>query len=526
VSGRGQFKVLLKTAPLAIFVFSLLINLLTVWFQAFDGLYGQDAYSYFAHAGELYAHQSLFHHWQWEATPRILYWPFGYPGLVSLLFILTGPTPGAAQLVSLLCWSGVSALVTTIGQRLWAEQLPLAGPLAGLLLAFSALGRQAAISIMSDAAALFWTALAIWLALHLLEPVSKNKSSKRYEWWYAGGAGLALGLAIITRYAAVTALPVVGLLIWQASVHTKNRKKGLGQLVLAFSVMALVYLPQFIINQVYPERFWSGSWLASWSFSNAFQTTFNTPDGFATYVWPPLLFYLVYPFVNLHFFTLGVLLLLGSGLVVLWQKRQDSNSNATLFLLVGWWLLPVLLFSSFSYENERFSLTLMPPVALVAGLGAASLWHWWQDWVRLKAKVWYGAGLVLAGLGLGGLALFSQQHLNGFMAIKTTELTTIQQVEAALPDPDHANLLTFDLSLTFDHYSHLAVYDLSALDAVHIATVLASQPQATFLLADPANMEKQWAGTPIGLAFEAARAHTSATPLAKFGRFWLWRLSV
>jgi 4-amino-4-deoxy-L-arabinose transferase-like glycosyltransferase len=493
-----------KFAPWAVFGFALLANLGTVWQTGFDGLYGQDAYSYFAHSIELYNRQSLFHHWQWETTPRILYWPFGYPGLIALLFFLMGSTPGVAQLISIFCWAGVAGLVTAIGQKLWGRQFPLAGPLAGILVTLSPLGRQVAVSIMSDAAALFWTTLGIWLAL-------KARDSGRKYYLYAVGTGLALGLAGITRYSALTALPLV--LVFFNWWEVQARKQAVRGVMLAFGLAALIYLPQFIINQLYPERFWFNSWLDDWSPFNAFQTSFTTRDGFAAYPLPPLLFYLVYPLLNLHFFTAGVLVLIGAGLIPLWQHRNSLE----FLMLAGWWLLPILAFSVIPYESERFSLTFMPPVALVAGLGTDWFWHW------LKKRLWRLAGVTLMGLGLVGLSLISQHHLNGFMAAKASDLNIVRQVESILPA--QATLITFDLSLTFDHYTQLKIRDLWSLNPNEIFEVLLDKQPEIYLLADPVQMAKQWTGNHVGEAFEAAQSRAKGEPLVKFGRYWLWRLA-
>jgi 4-amino-4-deoxy-L-arabinose transferase-like glycosyltransferase len=496
-----------KFAPWAVFALALLLNLLTIWSNGFDGLYGQDAYSYFAHAGELYSRQSLFHHWQWEATPRILYWPFGYPGLVALLFFLTGPTPGAAQFVSIICWAGVAGLVTAIAQSLWGNRFGLAGPVAGLLIALSPLGRQVAISVMSDAAALFWTTLGIWLALRATSP----KLQGRLNYWYAIGSGLALGLGGITRYSALTALPL--LLVFFNWQERATRKSALQWVGLAFGVAALVYLPQFIINQLYPERFWYNSWLDGWSPLNAFQTSFTTRDGFAAYDLPPLLFYAVYPFLNLHFFTPGVIILVGAGLVALWQRRNRLE----ILLLAGWWLLPVLALSVLPYESERYSLTFMPPIALVAGLGANWLWNWlWS-----RPKLWRQFGLGLAGLALLGLGLISQRHVNGFMAVKAADLATVRQVTATLPP--QSTLITFEVSLTFDRYTDLKIRDLWFLDPAQVTTLVGQQPNV-YLLADSVQMAKQWTGNHVGEAFAAAQNRAKGEPVAKIGRYWLWRL--
>ena len=520
----GKFN-LRRITPPAIFVFSLLLNLVTVRLKNFDGLYGQDAYSYFAYAGELYQHQSLFHHWQWEATSSILYWPFGYSGLAAIFFTVTGPTASGAQLVSIVTWAGVAALVAAIGQRLWTTTGWLAGTVAGLLVALSPLGRQLAVSVMSDAAALFWTLLAIWLTFRASARTSANSevSPKKDTgvWVWAVGVGIAFGLAILTRYSAITALPLIPLILLRQS-SSKDYRKIVFKCILIFGIAALIYLPQLIINQLYPDRFWYNSWLDNWTPLNAFQTSFATRDGLASYASPPLAFYLFYTMLNPHFFTPLIILPAGLGLIFLWRRRKDrpSQNRFSLLVLLAWWLVPALLFSTFIYESERYSLTFMPPIALLAGLGTAKIWHW----LRLKPLFWQRAGLLAAVGLLAGLAILSQKHLSGFIADKNQSLAVVQQVEQVVPAK--ATLITFDISLTFDHYTSYTVRDLWYLDPTQIKGLVtnSASTDGIYLLADPANMRQQWTGNHVGEAFQAASGYIKGTPLGQFGRFWLWKL--
>ncbi len=207
--------------------------------------------------------------------------------------------------------------------------------------------------------------------------------------------------------------------------------------------------------------------------------------------------------------------LAGLGLLWLGKVRRDFFSLVSLLV---WWLLPVLLFSSLPYENERFSLTFLPPLALLAGLGVGGL----AGWARVRRPGgWQRAGLVL-GLGVAGLsmALLSQHHLDGFIALKEADLAAVRQVEAQLPAP--ATLLTFELSLTFDHYTGLKVRDLSFLDGASLAGL--SKSGSLYLLADPDRLAQQWAGKPVAIAFEAALRRAGGPPLAQFGRYRLWKL--
>lgn len=487
--------------PGLVFGLSLGLNLFTAWQRGFDGLYGQDAYSYFAQSVELQTHFSLFHHWQWEAGPRLFYWPFGYPAQVALFSVFTGATPGAAQLVSLLAGAGSAAFLTSLGRKMSGSRT--AGLVAGVGLALSPLFRQVSVSVMADAPALFWTVLAVWLAW-------KARESGRGGWLL--GAGVAFGLAGITRYAGLTALP----LLWLIWLWPGPAQKGPapGWVIGATGLAGLVCLPQLIINQVYPANFWYSSWLADWSPLNAFQTRFQTRDGLGLYAFPPLLFYLGGGLLSLNLLTPLALPLVGLGLDWLARIKSDWFQLAVLGV---WWIAPVALFSGIPYENERFSLTFLPPLALLAGLGTARLPDLLSSGGRRWLQVAFKGGLALAALGL---LVISQRHLDGFIAVKDSDMAVIREVEARIPAS--ATLVTFEISLTFDHYTGLKVQDLSFLDSGSLSRLLGGGP--VYLLADPANMARQWSGSPVGQAFEAAYRQADGPPLVQVGRFSLWKL--
>src|SRR5712691_4644897 len=75
------------------------------WRAGFDGLYGQDPFAYYAYAvGPL--RESLARG-QWLPP---LYWPPGYPLLIAAVVGLTGPTPLAGLIVSLIAGASVPIL--------------------------------------------------------------------------------------------------------------------------------------------------------------------------------------------------------------------------------------------------------------------------------------------------------------------------------------------------------------------------------------------------------------------------------
>ena len=77
--------------------------------RGFDGLYGQDAYAYFDYSTTS-VRQSILHLSGLES----FFWPPGYPILVALISLVTGPVPLAGQAVSLVMGALVPVLTTLL----------------------------------------------------------------------------------------------------------------------------------------------------------------------------------------------------------------------------------------------------------------------------------------------------------------------------------------------------------------------------------------------------------------------------
>jgi len=545
---RPRWWSILKLLPWLIALGSFVLNLLTAWLNHFDGLYGQDAYAYFAHAVELYQHGSMFHHWQWEAEPRLLFWPLGYPALVALFFAFTGVSAQAAQLVSIVAQAVTAGLTAALVSRMYpysnsksflssetsqAQALILqksASLFAGGAVALSPLGRQAGLTIMADALTLTLTTLALWLVV---------EGRIRQNGLWLAGAGLALAAAASTRYAALTVLPAL-LICWlwptrrdepnNSSMQRDGEGKSPAALTIGFLAhlsrpaaliafglgLGLAALPQTIINLAWPKPFWGHQWLTGWSPLNFGRTVFDTPDGHAVYPTSPLVFYGLEPLLNLRFLTPFIIPLVLAGLVVLWQGRRGWQS----WTVLASWLVPVLLLGGVPYENERFSLSFLPPLAIIAGLGLGQIYRWVGHYFRFKSFL--AASLIITLLGLAGLGWAGQKHLEGFAAFKQGQLGVVETVERKLPA--EATLLSFGISLTYDHYYPLRpVFDLSALDEAAVAQIIAEKP-VVYLLVEPAVLEQQFKATPIGNSYQAARKFALEPTVWQSGKYRLWQL--
>jgi hypothetical protein len=405
-------------------------------------------------------------------------------------------------------------------------------------------------------------------------------------------AGVALALAFSTRYAALTVLPALLIYDFRFTIYdlisyvkrgaksantrdfnqttiltnhqskipdskSPNRQSSIINrqfpLLVAFG---LVSLPQMVINFAWPKPFWNHPWLTGWSPLNYIKTAFDTPDGHAVYDRPPAVFYGLEPFWNLHFLTPLLIPLALAGFISLWARQRRSWPG---WALVLWWLVPVLCYSGMPYENERFTLTLLPPLAIISGLGLAALY----DKVRSKkaevrndkesvesidpdkiavlppvvtlnpkpkiqrssSLIPHPSSLILltsAFLLLPFLCWVGQRHMEGFFAFKNDELNTVQAAEMVLPSD--AQVLTFGVSLTYDHYYPVRpVFDLSATGQSAIMDLL-NQNRPLYLLTKPEVMESQFAATPIGASYRVARQLAVEPPLLEYKGYYLWRL--
>jgi len=117
-------------------------------FEHFDGLYGQDSFTYLDYAtGAL--RRSLVR----LGLPPPFFWPPGYPFLVAVASFATGREPIAGQLVSLAAAASVPVTTALLAQELWRRRPATAAVVAGLLVAFTGQLWQSGVVVMADASA-------------------------------------------------------------------------------------------------------------------------------------------------------------------------------------------------------------------------------------------------------------------------------------------------------------------------------------------------------------------------------------
>jgi hypothetical protein len=196
--------------------------------------------------------------------------------------------------------------------------------------------------------------------------------------------------------------------------------------------------------------------------------------------------------------------LLGLGsLWAIWRLGQ-TRQGAPLILLLGW-AAPVYLFlAGIPFQNFRFGLTLYPPLVILTAYGVGDL-------LSRGAGEQGGRGesispppphtsaplLVLAPillksaivLSLAAMLAWTYPMLDSFLTTQNQSKVIARQVEQSLPS--EATLVTFGLTLTFQHYTGLNPVELFYLDEISLKA-LTESPGPIYLLLDLNSIETQW----------------------------------
>ena len=210
------------------------------------------------------------------------------------------------------------------------------------------------------------------------------------------------------------------------------------------------------------------------------------------------------------YFTPLLAVLLAPGLWLLLRSRRAMP----LVLLLAWPVMVLGFHAGAPWQNFRFTLAALPPLAVLVALGAAQAAAWLGP-----RRGWLIYGLVAAGLAWqlwSGLQLTQQ-----FIVRKRGELAVVSAVEAQAPP--NAQLLTFSITGTFDFYSRLDTHELWGLDANQVAGLVADG-RPTLLLLDVANIEAQWQGHAPATNYHWLRDGPGLDPLGQYQNYTLFRV--
>lgn len=487
------------------------------WRAGFDGLYGQDAYAYFDYAvGPLTAALRA------GQPPPPFFWPPGYPLLVALIAMLTGPSPQAGQLISLL--AGMLVVTGTVGLAAelwpWPQTRTVGITLAGLLTAGVGQLWQSSVVVMADTTGL----AAATVGMAALFRYGRPEGPRRARWLSLAAACLAF--AVLTRWAyALVALIAVGftLAVWQRQPRRVVWRHALAAALPALVVLAPL-IGAFLTGAVDPvsgrAAFAGNLQVYTWTPLNALRREFLTPDGLLRHRWPNGLWYALAP-AHRSYFTAALAPFLAVGVVA--ALRRCCRGETRRWLPVLAWAAVIPLFhAGAAWQNFRFNLAHLPALALLTALGVMTVAAWCRRRASLRSRrlalalltVWVLGGWLW--MARGGLELTS-----AFIARKQADLAIVHQVEALMPAD--ARLLTFQLTPTFRHYGRLETHDLFYLTPPQLDAWIADG-RPLYLLLDRANVLSQWEGKPPAMHYHRLTREPGLVEVARAGAYTLWRV--
>ena len=186
---------------------------------------------------ELYPDEAQY--WLWSRTLAFGY--YSKPPIVAWAIwastALGGDTEPWVRLPAVLFQAGATLLVFWIGRRLYGSRTALA---AAALYVLTPAIQLSALVVATDAPLLFFIGLTI------LAYVALQDAQGRRRWLLAAGVGGALGLAFLSKYAAVYALIGIGLHL--ALSPDARRSWSWGSVALAFATFVVVLAPNMVWN--------------------------------------------------------------------------------------------------------------------------------------------------------------------------------------------------------------------------------------------------------------------------------------
>ena len=478
--------------PVLLAVAALVVLALT----GFDGLYGQDSFAYFHYAtGPL--RQGLLH----LQPPPAFFWPPGYPLLVALTSAIVGINPLAGQIVSIAAGAAVPAFTILLAAEMSKSDQPeatnrrwqLIPLLAGLIVAVTGQLLQSSLVVMADTLGLALATAGAWAF------VRYRRTGKAR--WLAISAAAFAG-AIITRWIyGLVALPFA---LWSLVLLARRPRRvalrhGAGAATVAATILGPVLVPAIAGLITGGTASFAGDLqVYSWSPLNALRRVFMTADGELSYTLPNGIYYAIAPALWWYFSPALALLVLPGLRAVL---RRGAMPSA--YLLVAWVAIVYAFHAGAPWQNPRFALAYLPPLAILAALGFAQLQSAAHQKIRQAATITLVGGLALAAAG-------SVVLTNEFIERKQNDVATVRWSERLAPA--NGQLLTFGLTATFQQYGRLETLDLSELGSAKIEALL-SDGRPTLVLLDVPGIERQWTGRPPWVNYRSLRDGPGLVPL-------------
>ncbi|MBV9577690.1 MAG: hypothetical protein JO057_03765, partial [Chloroflexi bacterium] len=291
--------------------------------------------------------------------------------------------------------------------------------------------------------------------------------------------------------------------------------------VAALAVAAVILVPAvaqpligLVRDPAEPAAFAGNFQVYSWSPLNALRHDFFTADGHLVYPRPNGVYYAIAPANSAYFGPLLAIWILPG----LWAARYWSWR--TILLIVGWVAIVYAFHAGAPWQNFRFALAYLPPVAIVAAAGMLLVWRWLEaNPARRPLRLIVG-GCILVGLVITAGA--AARLVERFIDTKDHELTLVHWVQSQTPSS--AELFTFGPTLAFRHYSSMPTFDLYDVSASDIRGILADAAPH-YLLVDTTNVESQWLNQAPSTNFHLLRDQVGLTELGTDEGYTLYQIA-
>jgi hypothetical protein len=285
-------------------------------------------------------------------------------------------------------------------------------------------------------------------------------------------------------------------------------------------VIVLVGL-QLLHNWAHPMPGLPSPVIGTWSPTNAWQSQFDGPDGHRGYERPMAYFFFVRPLLSLGvlewrwIFRVNIPLLLpfvALGVAALAKARAAAPAC----LLLGWWLLFAGFYSGNVYQADRFVLSYLPPLAVLAGLGFWILdFGFWKDSEQSKiqnpkSKIRLVVIIAAAGLCLAGLVALGSSARADFRGVyqgKEDYLQAVRCVQSVAGVSTGKPVFSFGVSFALREYTGLEPRDLYYETPDSVDAALGGQQTGVrgYLVLPVRGFEEQWGNTPMGATYRHIR---------------------
>lgn len=470
-----------------LFIISFAVRLFYILYHGFDGFYGQDSYAYYESSGVFLSSVINFQ------VPHGFYWPIGFYLLTSIFSIITAGNPGVAGLlVSLNAGSLCPPLTFLLAYELFnyldAGRRKMLSFFSGIIVCFTPILVSSSIVVMSDAAGLlFIISSMLFLIKYGNEPRLKNMLLS-FSFF---------SLALLTRYASALTGAVLAVYLIYISFFEKSAPKRTVLKHAALSALAalVIFLPQlyYIIERGVPYLQFEGdvgTWASSWNPLNFFRSDFTTIDGTMHYKLPNGLYFLSPVFHPAYLSVFGISFLAG-----VYRLFRDKKFSILLFSL-SWFLVYYLYLSGNPFQSLRYTLSFLPPLAVVSGFGIICFLR--QGRGNSPAPLLKkGKSTVYVFLSLGILALagYSFYSISGFMERKEKELEVVSWVDSNIKEG--SLLFTFEITAAVNYYSRIKPEEFFLYDEEKLRSKIESAPGDVYFILPIEKLRTQWKSLPI-----------------------------